>query len=149
MGLWVTLPLRQGEQVVLSKTGAVLIRGTELALIGGLLVLTNLRLYHGPLDTRLAGWIVGKGTENAGPPGLAEAVDAVTEWANRARAVDLADIVSIAPIRRSSIRVTTRDGKTREFGIGGPGFAPVWSRKNTPHRDEMLAAVRAALPQPG
>jgi hypothetical protein len=74
---------------------------------------------------------------------------AVTDWANRARAVDLADIVSVAPTRRSSMRVTVRDGKTREFGIGGPGFAPVWSRKNTPHRDEMLAAVQAALSRRG
>jgi hypothetical protein len=149
MGFWVTLPLRQGERVILAKTGAVLIPGTELGLIGGRLVLTNMRLYHGPLNTRLAGWILGKGTDSAGPPGLSQAVGAVSGWANRARAIDLADIVSVAPTRRSSMRVTTRDGKIREFGIGAPGFAPIWSRKNTPHRDEMLAAVQAALPRRG
>jgi hypothetical protein len=149
VGLWVKLPLRQGERIILAKTGAVLIPGTELALIGGLLVLTSMRLYHGPLDTRLAGWILGKGTDSAGPPGLSRAVGAVTGWANRARAIDLTDIVAVAPTRRSSMRVTSRDGKNREFGIGGPGFAPIWSRKNPPHRDEMLAAVRAALSAPG
>jgi hypothetical protein len=146
MGLWVRLPLQQGEQMILAKTGAGLIPGTELALIGGLLVLTNLRLYHGPLDTRLASWLLRAGTALAAPPGVSQAVGAVAGWANRARAVDLAEIVSVVATRRSSMRVATRDGKTREFGIGGPGFAPVWSRKNVPHRDEMLAAVQAALP---
>jgi hypothetical protein len=145
MGFWVKLPLQQGERIILAKTGAVLIPGTELALIGGQLVLTNLRLYHGPLNTRLAGRILGKGTDSAGPPGLSWGVGAMTDWANKARAVDLADIVSVTPIRLSSMRVTVQDGKTREFGIGGPGFAPIWSRKNTPHRDEMLAAVKAGL----
>jgi hypothetical protein len=148
MGLWIKLPLRRGERIILAKTGAVLIPGTELALIGGLLVLTNQRLYHGPLNTRLAGWILGQGVDSTAPPGSSHAMDAVVEWANKARAVELADITSVAPTRRSSMRVATRDGRSREFGIGAPGFAPVWSRKNTPHRDAMLVAVRAALPAP-
>lgn len=74
MGLWVTLPLREGEQVIVAKTGAVLIPGTELSLIGGLLVLTDMRLYHDPLDTRLAGRLLRTGADLAAPPGLSHAV---------------------------------------------------------------------------
>jgi hypothetical protein len=60
--------------------------------------------------------------------------------------MDLRDIVDVQPIRRSSLRVTTRDGRTHDFGVMAGTFSLVWSKKNPPHRDEMLRAIRLALP---
>jgi hypothetical protein len=143
MGMWITLPPRPGEVVVCVKTGATLIPGTELALVGGLLILTSQRLYHGPLNTRFFGRIIGMGLSGA-PVGTDKAVDGIVDWANKARALELTEIERVEPIRRSSIRVTS-GAKHTDFGIGAGMFAPVWSAKNVPHRDEMLAAIRKAI----
>jgi hypothetical protein len=72
-------------------------------------------------------------------------VDSVAAWISRARAVELEDITNVEPIRRTSLRVTTRDGKHRDYGIGSGTFTPIWSKKNPPHRDEMLHEIRRAL----
>ncbi|WP_344053625.1 hypothetical protein [Streptomyces thermoalcalitolerans] len=144
MGLWVKLPLENGEEVLCVKTGAVLIPGTELALIGGILVLTNRRLYHGPLDTRLLGQLLSRFADAVGPTGSGELIDLLIEWSNKARTVPLTAIASATAIRTSSIRITTQDGKHRDFGIAASWKSPVWSRRNPPHRDEMLAAILRA-----
>lgn len=146
MKLWVTLPPAPGENLICAKTGAVVVPGTELALIGGLLILTDQRLYHGPLNTRLAGRLLSTGTDIVGPLGAGAAIDAIVGWANKARAVPLADITGVEPVRRSSLRVTSRDGKARVFGIAANWRTPVYSRKNGPHRDLMVAEIRRAAP---
>jgi hypothetical protein len=144
MGLWVKLPPENGEEVLCVKTGAVLVPGTELALIGGILLLTNRRLYHGPLDTRLLGQLLSRLADVAGPTGSGELIDLAMGWLNKARTVPLPAIASATAIRSSSIRVTTQDGKHRNFGIAANWRSPVWSRNNPPHRDEMLAAILQA-----
>jgi hypothetical protein len=143
--LWVTLPPEPGEEVLCTKTGAVLVPGTELALIGGLLVLTNRRLYHGPLDTRVAGRLLSTSADLAGPAGAGEAIELVIGWANKARAVPLGEITTVQPIRKASLQVATRDGKRRNFGIAANWRTPVWSRNNPPHRDQMVAQIREAV----
>ncbi|MFD9034510.1 hypothetical protein ACFVZW_25740 [Streptomyces sp. NPDC059567] len=80
------------------------------------------------------------------PAGAAKAIDLIVEWANQAQAVPLREIVSVAPFRKSSLRITTRDGKHRDFTIAATIWSPIWSRSNAPHRDEMLAAIRQTVP---
>ncbi|MGW0706366.1 hypothetical protein ACWD4G_10440 [Streptomyces sp. NPDC002643] len=145
MGLWVTLPPEPGEEVLCTKTGAVLVPGTELALIGGILVLTNRRLYHGPLDTRLAGRLLSASADLAGPTGAGGAIELLIGWVNKARAVPLGEITAVEPIRKASLQVTTQDGKRRNFGIAADWKTPVWSRNNPPHRDQMVAHIRRAI----
>ncbi|MBT3151121.1 hypothetical protein HTV45_09505 [Streptomyces sp. CHD11] len=145
MGLWVRLPPEDGEEVLCVKTGAVLVPGTELALVGGILVLTNRRLYHGPLDTRLLGQWLARFVDAAGPAGGGELIDLFVNWTNKARTVPLSSVSSVTAIRTSSMRVTTLDGKHRVFGVAADWKAPVWSRRNPPHRDEMRAAVLRAV----
>jgi len=70
--------------------------------------------------------------------------DKVSEWANRARAVPLAEITAVEPCRRSSIKITTRDHESREFAVGAGRIAPVWAPENIAARDELLAAIEAA-----
>lgn len=142
MKLWVTLPPEPGESILCVKTGAVLVPGTELALIGGILVLTDRRLYHGPLNTRLAGQLLSTGADLTGPTGVSTGIDLIVGWANKARTVALSDITAVEPLRRSSLRVTSRDGKQRTFGVAGHWKSPVFSKKNPPHRDAMLDAIR-------
>lgn len=144
MGLWVTLPPEPGESMLCAKTGAVLVPGTELALIGGILVLTDRRLYHGPLNTRLAGRLLSEGVDFAGPTGVGTGIGLIVDWANKARAVALADIATVEPVRRSSLCVTDRAGKSRTFGIARNWRTPVYSKHNPPHRDAMLDAIRRA-----
>lgn len=145
MGIWITLPPQPGEETVCVKVGAIAIRGTDLALIGGLLVLTNQRLYHGPLNVRAAGKMLSWQAEGLGGSIAREAVTAFTDWMLQARAVDLSEIQSVEPLRRCSLRIATRDGQSREFAIAASATTPMWSRKNPPHRDEMVAAIRAAI----
>ncbi|QTE03155.1 hypothetical protein [Streptomyces cyanogenus] len=145
MNQWVTLPPEPGEEVLCVKRGSAAIPGTELALQGGLLILTNQRIYIGPWDTRLVGDLLTKIAGKLGPAGAAKAMDLVAGWANRARAVSLREILSVAPFRKSSLRITTRDGKHRDFVIAATMRSPIWSRNNAPHRDEMLAAIRQAV----
>ncbi|MET4644660.1 hypothetical protein ABID95_004409 [Streptomyces atratus] len=145
MRLWVTLPPERGEEVLCVKTGSVNIPGTPLALIGGLLVLTNQRLYQGPLDTRLAGKLLSVMGKVTGPTGTDTAIDLIVGWANKARAVALQDIASVDSVGRSSLVVTTENGKRRTFGVAASARTPVWSPNNVPHRDEMLAAIRQAI----
>ncbi|MEU0809232.1 hypothetical protein [Streptomyces sp. NPDC005970] len=142
-----TLPPEEGERVLCVKTGAVLIPGTGLALIGGLLVLTNRRLYHGPLNTKLAGRLLSTVAGSAAPPGVDRAIDLIVGWSNKARAVRLEDITSVGAAGRTVLRITTRDGERRRFGIAAGWRTPVWSRHNIAHRDEMVAAVQWAIQQ--
>ncbi|MGW1030396.1 hypothetical protein ACWD4J_43335 [Streptomyces sp. NPDC002577] len=127
------------------KTGSINFPSTPLALFGGLLVLTNQRLYQGPLDTRLAGRLLSATANVAGPTGTDTAIDLIVDWANKARAVALQDIASVESFGRSSLRVSTEDGKRRTFGVAASWRTPVWSRNNVPHRDEMLAAIQRAM----
>ncbi|MEU5030811.1 hypothetical protein [Streptomyces milbemycinicus] len=131
------------------KTGAVLIPGTGLALIGGLLVLTNRRVYQGPLNTKLAGQLLSTVAGAAGPTGVDKAIDLIVGWSNKARAVRLEDITSVEAAGRTVLQITTRDGKRRRFGIAANWRTPVWSRHNIAHRNEMVAAVRWAIQQAG
>lgn len=147
MRLWVTLPPEPGERVLCVKTGAVLIPGTGLALIGGLLVLTNRRLYHGPLNTKLAGQLLSTVAGSAAPSGVDRAIDLIVGWSNKARAVRLEDITSVGAAGRTVLHITTRDGERRRFGIAAGWRTPVWSRHNIAHRDEMVAAVQWAIQQ--
>ncbi|MER5177584.1 hypothetical protein ABT009_04270 [Streptomyces sp. NPDC002896] len=87
-----TLPPEPGELVLCVKTGSVNVPGTPFALIGGLLVLTNQRLYQGPLDTRLAGRLLSVMANVAGPTGSDTAIDLIVDWSNKARAVALQNI---------------------------------------------------------
>ncbi|WP_431047267.1 hypothetical protein ACQUSR_33950 [Streptomyces sp. P1-3] len=145
MGLWVTLPPRDGERVLAVKTGCTLVPGTSLALVGGILVLTNQRLYQGPLNTRVFGRLLSLLGEAVGPPGTTEVVDVFSSWANKATAVPLGSVVSVDPVGRAVLRVTTEDGRQRRFGVAATWRSPVWSRNNTPHRDEMVSLIRAAI----
>jgi hypothetical protein len=142
MGIWMTVPGQPGEKTLCVKIGAIAWTGTNLSKFGGRLVLTNQRLYHGPLNVRLAGkvlaWQIGD-----------QPVTALTDWIMQARAVDLIDIESVEPVRRSGLRITTRDRGRREFLIAATALTPVWSPKNTPHRDEMVGAVREAITRLG
>jgi hypothetical protein len=147
MGLWVTLPPEPGERVLCVKTGAVLIPGTGLALIGGLLVLTNRRLYQGPLNTKLAGQLLSQVAGAAGSTGVDKAIDLIVGWSNKARAVRLEDITSVGASSRTQLHLITRDGKRRRFGIAASWRTPVWSRHNIAHRDEMVTAVQWAIQQ--
>ena len=154
---WITMPPQPGEEIICVKTGAVPIPGTGLPLIGGILVLSNLRLYHGPLNTRWAATVLSHGLKlPEGTTLLAQVsgtladeakgglFDKVSEWANRARAVPLAEIIAVEPCRRSSIKITTRDQESREFAVGAGRIAPVWAPENIAARDELLAAIEAA-----
>ncbi|KMS76962.1 hypothetical protein ACM01_03885 [Streptomyces viridochromogenes] len=145
MNHWVMLPPEPSEEVLCVKAAGSLIPGTELSLVGGLLVLTNQRLYHGPLNTRPAGELLAKMAAATGPAGSAKAVSLVVAWANEARAVPLREIASVEPLKKRSLRVVGRDGKHRDFGIAASVLAPIWSSKNVLHRDEMLTAIRSAL----
>lgn len=139
---WVTMPPLPGERIEFVTAGAVPIPGTGLPLVGGVLVLTDSRLYHGPLDTRWTRKFVSDGLDAVGGEVLA---DAVVGWVNRARAVSLADIVAIEPCHRSSVRITTRDRTTTEFAVGAGRLGPVWSANNVRVRDDLIARVRARL----
>ncbi|MER6143786.1 hypothetical protein ABT174_27745 [Streptomyces sparsogenes] len=147
MRLWVTLPPEPGERMLCVKTGAVLIPGTGLALIGGLLVLTDRRVYHGPLNTKLAGQLLSTVAGSAAPTGVDRAIELIVGWANKARAVRLEDITSVGATGRTVLHITTRDGKRRRFGIAANWRTPVWSRHNIAHRDEMVAAIQWAVQQ--
>ncbi|MFD8885862.1 hypothetical protein ACFV0H_25600 [Streptomyces erythrochromogenes] len=142
---WITLPPEPNEVVLCVKRGSTLLPGTELAMVGGLLILTNQRLYVGPWDTRLVGALLAKMAGPLGPAGTGRAIELVAGWANKARAVPLQQIASAESFRKSSIRVTTQDGNHRDFGIAATMWSPIWSRNNAPHRDEMLAAIRHAI----
>lgn len=142
---WVTLPPEPNEVVLCVKRGSALISGTEFALVGGLLILTNQRLYVGPWDMRLVGGLLAKTAGPLGPPGTGKAIESVAGWASKARAVPLGQIVSVESFRKSSLRVTTQDGRHRDFGIAATMGSPIWSRNNAPHRDEMLAAIHRAM----
>jgi hypothetical protein len=141
---WVTLPPRPGEDILCVKTGAVPLPGTEFGLIGGLLILTSERFYQGPLDLRLWGRLRATMTKTGGS---LLGINTATGWLSKARAVELRDIVDVQPIRRASLRITTRDGRRRDFGIAAGMFVPVWSKKNPPHRDQLVHAIHQALPR--
>jgi hypothetical protein len=126
---WVTLPPEPGEEVLCVKRGSTTIPGTELALQGGLVILTNQRIYVGPWDTRLVGDLLAKMAGKLAPTGSAKAIDLVVGWANKARAVSLREILSVAPFRKSSLRITTKDGKHRDFVIAATMWSPIWSGK--------------------
>ncbi|MFF5488288.1 hypothetical protein [Streptomyces virginiae] len=145
MDHWVTLPPEPGEEVLCVKVAGSLIPGTELSLVGGLLVLTNQRLYHGPLNTRPAGELLAKMSAATGPAGAAKAINFVVAWANEARSVPLREIASVEPLKKRSLRIAGRDGKHRDFGIAASLQSPIWSSENALHRDEMLTAIRDAL----
>jgi hypothetical protein len=87
-------------------------------------------------------WILKKGLKF---PAGDSFVDHVGDWVNRARAVRLSDVTGVEPCRRSSIRVTTGDGASREFCIGAGKIGPIWAAANVDARDEFLTAMRAAL----
>jgi hypothetical protein len=148
---WVKLPPRPGERVLCAKTGAIPIGGLDLALIGGILVLTDQRLYHGPLKTRFFGAILSELVGTVLPPAGA-GLDLLTRWANKARAVETRNIVTVEAVRGIRMRIGTQDGKRRDFLVAAGPLTPLWSRKNPPHRDEMceatVRAVRAARAGP-
>lgn len=100
-------------------------------MVGGLLVLTNQRLHHGPLNTRPAGELLAKMAAATGPAGSAKVVNLVVARANEARAVPLRDIASVEPLKKRSLRVVGRDGGYRDFGIAAAVLAPIWSSRPT------------------
>lgn len=146
MNLWVFPTFEPDEIALCLKTGATPIPGTSLALNGGKLLLTNKRLCHCPLEMRRIGKLDARFLKDADVSfGLTSLPKLLASWSSKVRALRLEDITEVVPCRKSSIRVTSRDGKSREYLVGATGFAPVWSNKNIAHRDEMITAVREAI----
>lgn len=128
--------------MVCVKTGATCIPGTGLPLVGGLLVLTTMRIYHRPIKTQWAVSVLKQGIDFTG---TGPVLDKVGAWANSAQAVRLRDIERVEPCRRSSIRIITRDQVAREFGIGATRVGFIWDPRNVQARDELFAAVEAQI----
>ncbi|MEV0330093.1 hypothetical protein AB0H63_27110 [Micromonospora echinospora] len=106
--------------------------GTRLALVGVLLVLTDVRLVFAP--ARLLGL-----------PGFGEG-------AVQRRWVDLRDIAAIEPVGRAGIRVRTRSGRTVSVRVVLPdGSTFIWSSEEpiTPYRDETVRRITEACARAG
>ena len=141
---FVDIPLEPGEHVVLDKVGCVIRHG--IVWKGGQLRLTNRRLLLRPWNTADTAALLTAGLKASGAPGPAVALVGWLQGQNSPEANQLDAIASVAAgggpslMKPPTIVITLSDGRTIELGVMA-GITVNLSPKNTPHRDELLAAL--------